>query len=356
MLQKILEAYGIKEAAQSITPVGSGLIHKTWKVIDGERVFILQQINQKVFHDPYAISENIEQVARYLKEHHPYYFFTAPVRTKTKEQLFYSKEEGYYRLFPFVQGSHSIDTVSTPEQAYEASLQFGKFTGLLAGFNTENLKITIPDFHNLTFRYRQFLKALESGDDKRKEHASQLIKELISYESIVTAYEQIKLNPDFHLRVTHHDTKISNVLFNDQNRAICVIDLDTMMPGYFLSDVGDMMRTYLSPANEEETNFSLIHIREEYFRAIVTGYLQGMNGLLTPVEKKHFVYAGKYIIYMQALRFLTDYLNRDIYYGARYELHNYNRAMNQMHLLKELIQKESHLENIVRAATEKEIS
>lgn len=356
MLQKILEAYGINEAAHSITPVGSGLIHKTWKLIDGERVFILQQINHNVFHDPYAIAENTEQVARYLREHHSTYLFVAPIPTKTNENVFYSETEGYYRLFPFVKGSHSIDSVSTIEQAYEAAKQFGRFTGLLAGFNTENLKITIPDFHNLTFRYRQFLKAVENGDEKRKEHAKQLTKELISYQSIATAYEQIKLNPDFQQRVTHHDTKISNVLFNDQNRALCVIDLDTMMPGYFLSDVGDMMRTYLSPANEEETNFSLINIREEYFRAIVTGYLEEMNGHLTPVEKKHFVYAGKYIIYMQALRFLTDYLNNDVYYGARYELHNYNRALNQMHLLQELINKESHLENIVRAATEKQIS
>lgn len=128
------------------------------------------------------------------------------------------------------------------------------------------------------------------------------------------------------------------------------------MPGYFFSDAGDMMRTYLSPANEEETNFSLIQIREEYFQAIVSGYLQEMSHLLTPVEKNHFVYAGKFIIYMQALRFLTDYLNNDVYYGARFELHNYNRAMNQMHLLKELINKESHLEKIVRAVTEKQFN
>lgn len=356
MLQQISEAYGMQEAALSITPFGSGLIHKTWKVTDGDQVFILQQINHKVFHDPYAIAENIEQVARYLREHHPTYLFVAPIPTKTKEQVLYSEEKCYYRLFPFVQGSHSIDTVSTPEQAYEAAQQFGRFTGLLAGFNAEKLKITIPGFHNLIFRYRQFLTAAENGDVKRKEHAKQLINELRSYESIVTAYEQIKRSPDFHLRVTHHDTKISNVLFDDQNHAICVIDLDTMMPGYFFSDVGDMMRTYLSPANEEETNFSLIHIREEYFRAIVTGYLQEMNQFLTPVEKNHFVYAGKFIIYMQALRFLTDYLNNDVYYGAKYELHNYNRAMNQMHLLKELIHKESVLEKIVRETTEQQIN
>lgn len=352
MLQQVLEAYGMQEGGLSITPVGSGLIHKTWKVTDGADAFILQQINHSVFHHPLTIAENIELVAGYLKKHSPDYTFIAPIPTKSNEQLFYAEEDGYYRLFPFVLGSHSIDTVSTPEQAYEAAQQFGRFTRLLSGFNIEKLKITIPDFHNLTLRYRQFLTAAETGDINRREYAEELIQKLMKHKSIVSAYEEMKRNPGFELRVTHHDTKISNVLFDDQNKGICVIDLDTMMPGFFMSDVGDMMRTYLCEANEEETDFSLIHIREDYFRAIVTGYMKEMKKLLTPVEKKHFVFAGKFIIYMQALRFLTDYLNNDVYYGAKYELHNYNRAMNQYSLLQKLINKESELEKIVMEITD----
>jgi thiamine kinase-like enzyme len=143
--------------------------------------------------------------------------------------------------------------------------------------------------------------------------------------------------------VTHHDTKISNVLFDDQDNGLCVIDLDTVMPGYFISDVGDMMRTYLSPVNEEEKDLSKIIIRNEYFKAITDGYLSEMSAELTEKEKEHFVYAGKFMIYMQALRFITDHLNNDHYYGAAYEGHNFVRANNQAVLLQKLSEKEDEL-------------
>ena len=150
-------------------------------------------------------------------------------------------------------------------------------------------------------------------------------------------------NPSFKLRVTHHDTKISNVLFNQEDKGLCVIDLDTVMPGYFISDVGDMIRTYLSPANEEEKDFSKIEIREEYFSAIWKGYMSEMNDELSTEEKNHFIYAGKFMIYMQAIRFLTDHLNNDIYYGAKYPGHNLVRAGNQAVLLQRLLEKEALL-------------
>jgi hypothetical protein len=126
-----------------------------------------------------------------------------------------------------------------------------------------------------------------------------------------------------------------------------VIDLDTVMPGYFISDVGDMMRTYLSPSTEEETDFSTIKIREDVYAAIVNGYLQHTQHMLTKEEKEKFFYAGTFLIYMQALRFITDFLNNDVYYGAKYPDHNFNRAMNQFYLLERLIEKESILKSLV---------
>ena len=137
------------------------------------------------------------------------------------------------------------------------------------------------------------------------------------------------------------------MLFNNNDKGLCVIDLDTVMPGYFISDVGDMIRTYLSPVSEEEKDFSKIQIRDEYFKAIAEGYLTEMNDELTATEKEHFVYAGKFMIYMQALRFLTDYLNDDIYYGSKYEGHNFIRANNQLTLLNRLIEKENHLSSLI---------
>ena len=164
---------------------------------------------------------------------------------------------------------------------------------------------------------------------------------------VVDIFETIVRNPSFKLRVTHHDTKISNVLFSKENKGLCVIDLDTVMPGYFISDVGDMLRTYLSPVNEEETDFSKIEIREEYFSSIWNGYMGQMKDELHEEEKSHFIYAGKFMIYMQAIRFLTDYLNDDLYYGSKYEGQNFVRAGNQMVLFKKLIEKETSLKAIV---------
>lgn len=149
------------------------------------------------------------------------------------------------------------------------------------------------------------------------------------------------------LRVIHHDSKINNVLFDRKNNGLCVIDLDTDMPGYFISDVGDMMRTYLSPVDEEEQDLSKIEIREDFFKAIVEGYFEEMGATLSKVEKELFVYAGKFLIYTQAIRFLTDYLNNDSYYGEKYDGHNLTRATNQMLLLEKYCALEDKFQAIV---------
>jgi Ser/Thr protein kinase RdoA (MazF antagonist) len=264
--------------------------------------------------------------------------------------MIYISGEGYFRMFPFVAGSHSKDVVETPEQAYEAATQFGRFTRLLHGIDIKKLRLTIPCFHDLSLRYKQFLLSIEKGNKERIRESDALIKSLVAHADIVTEYDSIVANPDFRLRVTHHDTKISNVLFDENGHGICVIDLDTVMPGYFISDVGDMMRTYLSPVSEEETDFEKIRVRDEFYRAIVQGYYNEMKDELTGTEKKYFFYAGEFIIYMQAIRFLTDYLNDDIYYGAKYLRHNFMRAKNQSILLGQLLKKKEQLQSIVDLA------
>jgi Ser/Thr protein kinase RdoA (MazF antagonist) len=169
------------------------------------------------------------------------------------------------------------------------------------------------------------------------------VRELVLHSDIVTEYRRIQNDPQFKLRVTHHDTKISNVLFDQWGKGLCVIDLDTVMPGYFISDVGDMMRTYLSPVSEEEKDFTRIQVRDEFYKAIVRGYYTQMKDELTSAEKNHFFYAGQFMIYMQALRFLTDHINEDVYYGARYPGQNLVRAGNQLRLLECLLEKEATL-------------
>lgn len=347
MFNSILEKFGLDEHQCIIHPFGNGLINHTWKIINGEKNYILQRINNQVFKQPDHIALNIHLIAEYLKEKHPEYFFVVPIPTSRQEEMLYDNKHGYFRLFPFVPDSHTIDSVHVPSQAFEAAKQFGKFTRLLSKLPIEKLKITLPDFHNLSLRYNQFQESIEHGNKERISLSSDAIKFLHQHSDIVAKFEAIKKDPDFKLRVTHHDTKISNILFDKKNKGLCVIDLDTVMPGYFISDVGDMMRTYLSPVSEEEKNFSKIKIREEYFQAIVNGYLLEMKDELSMTEKKYFVYAGKFIIYMQALRFLADYFNDDVYYGAKYSDNNFVRASNQIVLLQKLIEKEEELNKIL---------
>jgi Ser/Thr protein kinase RdoA (MazF antagonist) len=348
MLQSVLPAYGLKEKSLALEAFGSGLINHTWKVTTPDSAYILQKVNGNVFENPENIAHNIKLIAAYLRQHHPHYHFVAPLRSGNGEEMIHAKGEGFFRMFPFVPGSHSKDVVETPEQACEAALQFGRFTRLLRGFDVNLLKITIPHFHDLSLRYGQFLEALQKGNKERLREAGALVKKIIKHDDIVTEYHKICSDREMKLRVTHHDTKISNVLFDESGKGMCVIDLDTVMPGFFISDVGDMIRTYVSPVNEEESDFSKIAVREEFYNAIVQGYLAEMKPELTETEKKYFFYSGKFMIYMQAVRFLTDYINNDVYYGARYSRHNVVRAGNQLTLLQCLMDKEVVLQRRIK--------
>jgi len=346
MFNAIFNEFGIEPNA-SVKPFGSGLINNTWLIGEREKEFILQRINQNIFKTPLDIATNIHLVCDHFKNQHPSYLFPCPRKTIAGDNMAFIENEGYFRIFPFIKNSHTVDVVSSPSQAYEAAKQFGRFTNLLSGFPVDKLKITLPDFHNLPLRYSQFETAIKEGDKERIKQSAAMISFMKDQQEVVSISEQIRNNPAFKKRVTHHDSKINNVLFDDNNKGLCVVDLDTVMPGYFISDFGDMMRTYLSPVSEEEKDISKIEIREEYFKAIAEGYLSEMEKELTTVEKRYLVYAGKFMVYMQALRFLTDYLNNDIYYGSKYEGQNFIRANNQGCLLKKIIEKEKTLQEMV---------
>lgn len=336
-IDQILRAFGLDPDNYQAASFGSGLIHATFKVMKGGNpAFILQKVNHFVFRHPEDIAHNINVLGRFLTHHVPGYTFTIPLKTLEEED--YCKHNGaYYRLFPFVPNSHTIDVCTTPTQAWAAAAQFGKFTAVLKDFDTSLLRYTIPGFHDLSWRYRQFEEALKDGDQDRLDASKTIAEKLLSYKRIVERFETYKSSTAFISRVTHHDTKISNVLLDEKENGICVIDLDTVMPGLFISDVGDMIRTYVSPANEEEQDLQNVFVRKDFLDAIISGYSEHMHDLLGAEEKTAFVYAGEFMIYMQALRFYTDHLWNDRYYGARYVGHNLVRAQNQLRLLEELI-------------------
>ena len=339
----VLKVFGFDTSLVEVKPLGEGLINHTYMVQSGNEVYVLQKINTVVFKNPGAIAHNIKWVSDYLAANNPAYYFVAPIPSVHGNQMEYI-EEGYYRVFPYVNGSHAKTVVQNEEQAFEAGYQFGLFTNVLDELNANDLQITIPDFHNLTLRYHQFSNAITTGNQERIIQSENQIKFLQDQKWIVDFFETIKTNPNFKLRATHHDTKISNLLFDEKDKGICVIDLDTLMPGYFISDLGDMFRTYLCAVSEEETDFSKIVVRPTIYNAIVKGYLKGAGNMLSRDEADQIFYAGLFMIYMQALRFLTDFINNDVYYGAKYPLHNYNRACNQIKLLEDYLQKKELLQ------------
>ena len=340
MLDFVTGKYGWQKDTAALYPLGNGLINTTWKLIVPGHEFVVQKVNQHVFPDPVSIDRNLNILSDYIFKNYPEYPFVAPVKATDGSTLVKNDDQEYFRVFPFISGSHAKDVVATANQAHEAAGTFGKFTRILSGLDTKKLYPTILDFHNLDLRYQQFNQAVINGNADRIREGKKLISYLGANATIVSRYQELCNSADFRLRTTHHDTKISNVLFNDSDTAICVIDLDTVMPGYFISDVGDMMRTYLSPVGEEEQDFSLIAVRDEFYEAIVSGYSAQMQDELTIEEKNSFFYAGTFMIYMQALRFLTDYFNDDRYYGARYPAHNLVRAGNQVTLLQRLFEKQ----------------
>ena len=244
----------------------------------------------------------------------------------------------YWRAFEFIADALMLTIAEKPAQAKATAKTFAKFTAAFDEFNVDLLKTVIPDFHNLSFRYRQFEEAVNGENYERIPVSLPLIEELKKRERYKHFYEIITDSPDaFPKRVIHHDAKISNVLFSSINsKVICLVDFDTVMPGYFFSDLGDMIRSMAGSHDENSTAFDKLKIRKSYYEAIVDGYLSTMKKYFTDAEMKHIHYAGLIMIYMQALRFLTDYMNGDIYYNIKYPEQNYDRAKNQFILLQQL--------------------
>jgi hypothetical protein len=347
--EAVLIEYGFKPDTVILKPFGTGHINSTFllSLSSGDQQFILQSININVFKQPDIIAQNVKLVADYLAEHYPDYLFIGSIPTVYGKEM--AVVDGvYWRLTQFVNNSISFDTLSDPNQAYEAALQFGRLNKLLSNFDASQLKETIPGFHDLGLRYTQFTDALEVSSDDLKKAAEIEINKALHYRFILDYFESFKNSDEFPNRAMHHDTKISNMLFDKNTvKGICVIDLDTLMAGKFISDLGDMMRTYLCAYSENEADISKITIRIEYFEAIVKGYLHEMGSILTPVEKELILFSGKYLIYMQAIRFLSDYLNGSIYYPISYPEQNLDRTKNQFKLLAELFNNEKILVDIV---------
>lgn len=335
-LPVILKAFGLEPTEYQCDRITSGHINFTYK-LTGAKSFILQRINKNVFRRPEVIASNMRFAADYLSENYPDYLFTSSISTASGKEMFYDEEGFPWRLFPYISNTFTVDKVDTEQEALSAATGFGQLTAYLWNIDVTQFHETIPRFHDLALRYDQFTTALEDATEERKKTAQWAIDQCIAQHHLVDQYNSLISSGELTLRVMHNDTKINNILFDRTSRqAVCVIDLDTLMPGYFIYDLGDMIRTFVSPVSEEEKDFTKIVFRAPVYQALTDGYFTSMGSHLTEEQKLLAPFAGYMMTYIMALRFMADYLNGDVYYQTHYAGQNLIRGQNQLHLLNNL--------------------
>ncbi len=343
-MQNIIRQFFTDYQIRASIPFGKGHINQTYRLnIEQQGVaknFILQQINQQVFKQPLQVLENMVAVAQHIAQK-PDYPLHNLTMIPTVAGEYYVLEEGYYwRLLPFIENTITFTSVENEAQAYAAAQGFSVFTKSLFDFSPAQLHETIPHFHDSLFRFHHFQRAVAAANSVRKK-AAQIPILFIEQESFIFQHiHQLNLPT----RVTHNDTKIDNVLIHkDIIQPACVIDLDTVMPGYLLADFGDMVRTFTNSEKEDSTNFAQVEMRIPIFKALVRGFLSELAPLMTSQEKKHLVDGAKWIILEQAMRFLSDFLQNDVYYRVAFAEHNLVRAKNQIALYQSLLNQEQEM-------------
>jgi len=336
-IQKAAAQFGI--GVPIIGSLGEGLIHRTYKVsFPGNDVpVVLQCINQTMFPQPENIINNYRIISQYLKYQANSLKVPEMVLTNSGKLFWIDEEDNFWRGTVFINNSYTPTSLSNEKEARLVAGSFARFTLCLDGMNADQLDIIIPDFHNLEFRYSQFEAAIQKATIQRLLKSTHVIAELRQRKYLVDFYEQIKASEAYKIRIMHHDCKISNILFdNVTKQVICPVDLDTTMPGYFFSDIGDMIRSMAATVDENSTRWEDIGIQKKYYDVILNGYLEKIGDEFSNEEKKHIHHAGLLLTYMQALRFVTDFLNNDTYYKTHYPEQNLNRALNQLILLEKL--------------------
>lgn len=350
-LLAILGRFALEEKVVSAEPFGNGHINDTLKVTTdkGEARYVLQRINHLVFTDVEMLQRNIHVVTTHIREK-----LAAKGETDidrkvltflpTKEGKYYYFDGGsYWRVCLFIPRSKSYETVM-PGLSYEAGRAFGDFQLMLSDLPEGALGETIPNFHNMEFRLRQFREAVEADAAGRLEEARGLVGEMEERAEAMCVQERLYREGKLKKRTNHCDTKVNNMMFDaDTGEVLCVIDLDTVMPGFVLSDIGDFIRTAANTGAEDDEDLDRVNVNLPIFEAYTRGYMERAKDFLTPLEIGMLPYGGRLLTYMQTVRFLTDYLNGDTYYKIHSPKHNLIRTKAQFKLLQSL---EAHAEEM----------
>jgi hypothetical protein len=350
---QIVRQFQIEGELSAITAYGSGHINDTYCAVFGQAGipvrFILQRINTAIFKSPVTLMENIQHVTSHLAaklagEPDGERRVLTLIPARDGQVWHVDADGGYWRAYRFIEGACAYDAVESPRQAFQAAKAFGEFQKLLVDLPLPRLHDTIPGFHNTPKRFAAFEDAVSADVANRAVNARAGIEFAFTRQPIVS----VLLDAALPERITHNDTKFNNVLLDDATgEAICVIDLDTVMPGLALHDFGDMVRTTTSTAMEDEQDLSRVAMQFPMFEALLRGYLSSTGSFLTKKENAHLASAGKLITFEQGLRFLTDYLAGDAYYKVHREGQNLDRCRTQFKLLESIEQQEEQMNLLI---------
>ncbi|MBN2593712.1 MAG: aminoglycoside phosphotransferase family protein [Sedimentisphaerales bacterium] len=345
-------------------PFGSGHINDTYCLTcekdDRQTHYILQRINHEVFKNPPAMMENIRRVTnhirRKLQEQQNKLASRQLVVIDTKDGSDFCRDDrgNYWRVYNRIENAVTYDTIESPELAYEAARMFGRFAAMLTDLPGPALYETIPDFHTTPKRFKTFTEVLGTDPCNRAKGAGDEIDFVLENAGICDVLLNHVDKGEIPVRITHNDTKINNVLLDEKtHEGVCVIDLDTVMPGLSLYDFGDMVRTATNPAEEDERDLSKVTMRMPIFEMLLKGFAEETHKFLTPAEKKNMVFAGKLITFEQMIRFGADHLAGDIYYKIHREGHNLDRCRTQMKMVQSIITQEEAMNALTDSVFEK---
>lgn len=348
VIDEILKAYGIEDKLTDWSVIHNGHINRTYSVSyktkngKTERR-LLQQINTEVFKKPAELMDNIVRVTAFLKDKISKEGGDTERETltvfKTKEGKYYYVDStgAYWRCYNFVEDAFSYNAIENDQLFFEAGAAFGKFQSQLADFPIDTLYDTIPDFHNTYKRYLQLKDAAEKNAAGRLEKVAEELKFAYDREEDTKVLVELTEKGELPLRVTHNDTKLNNIMFdNKTGKAICIVDLDTVMPGLSLYDFGDAIRYGANTAAEDEKDVSKVSVDLNLYEKYVKGYLSAAGKSLTKTEIEYLPFSAKLLTLECGMRFLADYLNGDVYFATAYPEHNLVRCRTQFALVADI--------------------
>ena len=352
-MNQILNSFKFDAPVASCERYGCGHVNETYLVVtESGRRYILQKISTRAFHDVPALMQNIISVTQFLKEKTDDPRGVLTLVPTTDGQFFLSCEDGtYWRLYDFVEDAVCLQAPETPEDFYQSALAFGSFQQMLTDFPAETLSETIPMFHNTANRFKLFREKLAEDPMGRAASVKAEIEFALAHEAEASMLVDLQASGELPTRVTHNDTKLNNVMLDAATKkALCVIDLDTIMPGLSLYDFGDSIRFGAATAAEDETDLSKVEMSLDLFRTYAAGYLTACPGL-TDLEKKLMPMGAKMMTLECGVRFLTDYLDGDHYFKVHRDNHNLDRCRTQFKLVADMEKKWAEMNAVIEEVT-----